>query len=181
GFSRGTDGGSALRAVTTRPHRCDAWDGNLLSATGVRRLEVGIWDFPGSQPPTSNLPQNRRAIATLTIVLARTPPLNSSASCNASPLSDDRRPVAGSLLNWIAGFVNDSMKPAGVPRTADGVASTCTRVVSGPASTRTSARRLHAGETSCRTPPPITATTDVDRVKRTATRSVSSIGTSPRI
>ena len=127
------------------------------------------------------LDQNRRAIATLTIVLARTPPLNTSTSLSAGPLSDETRPVAGSLLNWIAGFVNDSMKPAGVPRATEGVASRWTRVVSGPMSMRASARKDHGREKSWRRPPPSTATRDFGRVNSTLTESVSSIGTSPRI
>ena len=44
------------------------------------------------------------------------PPSNTSNRSSAGPLKVERLPVDGSLLNWIAGFVPDSMKPAGVPR-----------------------------------------------------------------
>src|SRR5437763_1198382 len=55
----------------------------------------------------------------------RLPPLNTSTSLSPLPLSDDTRPVAGSLLNWVPGLVNDSTKPLAVPvaRTKDGVAA----------------------------------------------------------
>src|SRR5689334_3345392 len=73
------------------------------------------------------------------------------------------------------------MKPAGVPRTVDGVASIRMRVESGPKSTRASPRHPQRGDTSWRTPPPSTITNDEPRVYCSDRRSVSARGNCPRI
>src|SRR6185503_3531996 len=107
--------------------------------------------------------QKRRVTPTVICVRARVPPLNTSKPLSGAPLNDDTRPVAGSLLNWIAGLVNDSTKPLAVPeaRTKVGDASTSTRAGSGPIRTRASMRSPHRSEKSCSTPPPATATKEV--------------------
>jgi len=96
------------------------------------------------------------------------------------PLSVERRPVDGSLLNWTAGFVNDSMNPAG-PRTDSGLASMTMRVRSGPMWTRASIVSPHFSDRSVLTPPPTTTTKPTGRSKRIVVVSVSEIGTSPAI
>ena len=137
----------------------------------------------GVQEMSRQFPEHSRTRSretpTVTIVRVWIPPENTRKASSGGALSVERRPVDGSLLNWIAGFVKDSTNPPGVPRTFVVSVSTTTRVASGPTSARTSMRSPQRSDRSRRRPPPRTTTNAGGRSNLRAMRSDSSIGTSP--